>query len=184
MRPCRSVCCGLLVVGLFTGLLTSAATMARAEHARIDLRVIAGPNKEASSTSDTDPPPGGRITPPVFKVKVNQPLVLQFFFTNTDPHHEIEQVQIRYYVVRADKLGRKPARTFQDSSGKIDDAKPFLEAGVVSRGRFTLDFKPETKVGTRLKFQLPAPGLYSVRVGSVGTQSDHEHFSAIDLVAE
>jgi hypothetical protein len=180
IRIRRYVALGLLIAGLSFLAVTSV----RAEHARIDLRVIAGPNKEASATSDTDPPPGGRITPPVFKVKVNQPLVLQFFFTNTDPHHDIEQVQIRYYVIRVEKLGRKPAATFPDATGKGTDAQPFLEPGVVSRGRFTLDFKPETKVGTRLKFQIPAPGIYSVRVGSVGTQSDHEHFSAIDLVAE
>jgi hypothetical protein len=133
---------------------------------------------------DTDPPAGGRNMPPVFKVKVNQPLVLQFFFTNTDPHHEIEQVQIRYYVVRAEKLGRKPAASFRDSTGRENDSQPFVEPGVVTRGQFSLDFKPDSKVGTRLKFQIPAPGIYSVRVGSVGTQSDHEHFSAIDLVAE
>jgi hypothetical protein len=180
IRFCRPAVLGLLVAGpIFV-----AATAARAEHARIDLRVIAGPNKEASATSDTDPPPGGRITPPVFKVKVNQPLVLQFFFTNTDPHHDIEQVQIRYYVIRVEKLGRKPAAAFPEVTAKGTDSQPFLEPGVVSRGRFTLDFKPDSKVGTRLKFQIPAPGIYSVRVGSVGTQSDHEHFSAIDLVAE
>ncbi len=156
----------------------------RAEHARIDLRVIGSGGKEASATSDTDPPAGGRNTPPVLKVKANQPLVLQFFFTNTDPHHDIDQVQIRYYIVRVEKLGRKPAATFADSTGRDKDSQPFVEPGVVSRGQFILDFKPETKVGTRLKFQIPAPGIYSVRVGSVGTQSDHEHFSAIDLVAE
>ena len=166
------------------GLVLGSTSALYAEHARIDLRVIAGPGKEVYASSDTDPPAGGRITPPVFKVKAHQPLILQFFFTNTDPHHEIEQVQIRYYIVRAEKLGRKPATAFQDSTGRANESQPFVEAGVVTRGQFNLDFKPETKVGTRLKFQLPAPGIYSVRLGSVGTQSDHEHFSAIDLVAE
>jgi hypothetical protein len=173
-------------IRLFTvaALVLGVTHVVRAEHARIDLRVISGPGKEATATSDTDPPPGGRILPPVLKVKANQPLIFQFFFTNTDPHHDIEQVQIRYYVIRVEKLGRKPAASFQDSTGRHKESQPFLDPGVVSRGQFILDFKPETKVGTRLKFQIPAPGIYSVRVGSVGTQSDHEHFSAIDLVAE
>jgi hypothetical protein len=165
-------------------LVLGATPELYAEHARIDLRVIGLEGKEVTATSDTDPPAGGRNIPPVFKVKVNQPLVLQFFFTNTDPHHDIDQVQIRYYVMRVDKLGRRPAATFADGTGRAGDAQPFVEPGVVSRGEFSLDFKPETKVGTRLKFQLPAPGVYYVRVGSVGTQSDHEHFSAINLVAE
>jgi hypothetical protein len=182
MKLLRSFACRALVVA---GLMFVAThrPLLHAEHARIDLRVI-DKGKEASATSDTDPPAGGRNVPPILKVKPNTPLVLQFFFTNTDPHHDIEQVQIRYYVMRVDKLGRKPAARFQDASGRAKEAQPFLESGVVSRGEFSLDFKPETKVGTRLKFQIPAPGIYSVRVGSVGTQSDHEHFSAIDLVAE
>jgi hypothetical protein len=169
---------------VLASLVFAATPTLRAEHARIDLRVIGAAGREVTATSDTDPPPGGRNMPPVFKVKVNQPLVLQFFFTNTDPHHDIDQVQIRYYVMRVDKLGRKPAATFQDASARAKDSQPFVEPGVVSRGEFSLDFKPETKVGTRLKFQIPAPGIYYVRVGSVGTQSDHEHFSAINLVAE
>ena len=45
---------------------SSSRSTRRPEHARIDLRVIAGPDKEASATADTDPPPGGRMTPPVF----------------------------------------------------------------------------------------------------------------------
>jgi len=180
-RFSASFCTRLITLAL---LGAGTPSTLRAEHARIDLRVIAGPGKEASATSDTDPPAGGRNTPPVFKVKVNQPLVLQFFFTNTDPHHDIEQVQVRYYVVRAEKLGRKPAASLRESNGPDKESQPFLDPGVITRGQFVMDFKPECKVGTRLKFQIPAPGIYSVRVGSVGTQSDHEHFSAIDLVAE
>jgi hypothetical protein len=171
-------------VFILVTLVLGSTSAARAEHARIDLRVIGQGGKEASATSDTDPPAGGRNTPPVFKVKVHQPLVLQFFFTNTDPHHDIDKVEIRYYVMRVEKLGRKPAAAFPDSTGRDKESQPFVEPGIVSRGQFVLDFKPETKIGTRLKFQIPAPGIYSVRVGSVGTQSDHEHFSAIDLVAE
>jgi hypothetical protein len=83
-----------------------------------------------------------------------------------------------------EKLGRKPAALLHESNGPDKESRPFLEPGFVTRGQFLMDFKPECKVGTRLKFQIPAPGIYSVRVGSVGTQSDHEHFSAIDLVAE
>jgi hypothetical protein len=182
MKVLRSFACRALVaIGLI--FVATPRPQLRAEHARIDLRVI-DKGKEASATSDTDPPAGGRNVPPILKVKPNTPLVLQFFFTNIDPHHEIEQVQVRYYIVKAEKLGRKPAVAFQDASGRQKESQPWLDSGVVSRGEFTLDFKPECRVGTRLKFQLPAPGIYSVRVGTVGTQSDHEHFSAIDLVAE
>ena len=48
-------------------------------------------------------------------------------------------------------------------------------------GQFTMDFKPDCRVGTRFKFKISEPGFYSARVETLNSQSDHEHFSAIDL---
>jgi hypothetical protein len=36
-------------------------------------------------------------------------------------------------------------------------------------------------VGARLNVRIDEPGIYLVRVDTQNTQSDHEHFSAIDL---
>ena len=48
-----------------------------------------------------------------------------------------------------------------------------------------MDFKPETgKVGLRQRISIDKPGTYLVRVESENTDTDHEHFSAIDLVIE
>ena len=54
----------------------------------------------------------------------------------------------------------------------------------MTKGEFTMNFKPDCRVGTRLKFQITEPGLYTARVETLNTQSDHEHFSAIDMVAK
>jgi len=171
---------------LAVGIVCCATPSLRAEHANIDLRVIrqGEQREEVTAGADEDPPAGGENTPPVIKVKVNEPLVLQFILTNTYPHKVIEQVHVRYYVVRVKELGRKPAPSFRTRTGDAADALPLLEPGVVTRGEFTMDFKPKCRVGTRLKFQLTEPGIYSARVETLGTQSDHEHFSAIDIVAE
>ena len=47
-----------------------------------------------------------------------------------------------------------------------------------------MDFKPGGKAGQRNTLRLRDPGVYLIRVESGKTQSDHEHFAAIDLVIE
>ena len=155
--------------------LAALTSTARAEHARIELKVIhvspqSGADEElATSSMDTDPPEGGRNPRPVAKVKAGEPLVLQFFFTNTYPHGVKKNVGVRYYVVREDKLGQKSV--------------PPLKKTVVD-GQFKMTFKPGCRVGTRVAFHIDEPGAYLLRVESVNTDSDHEHFSAIDLQVE
>jgi hypothetical protein len=149
---------------------------ARAEHASIDLRIThyePGTGRvinQASSYSDEEPPLGGNNPRPSLKVKAGQPLVVQFFYTNTYPHAETPDVTIRYYVARVDKIGQKTA--------------PDLGKGTITRGSFTLNFKPKARVGARLAFKIPEPGIYLLRVESANSKSDHEHFSAIDVVVE
>ncbi len=165
------------VVGI--GIVLRATSALQAEHARINLRV-SHQGQEVTATADQEPPAGGRNEPPVLKVNVNEPLIFQFYLTNTYPHKVIEHVQVRYYVVRVGKLGRKPS-SFRNWTGPDDNSQPVLEHGVVTEGQFTMDFKPDCRVGTRLKFKISEPGFYSARVETLNTQSDHEHFSAVDL---
>ena len=145
---------------------------------------VIGQGKEAKATADEEPPGGGTKNPPVLKVQVNKPLALQFILTNIYPHRVIEHVTIRYYVVRVANLGRKAPPSFGKSPGPGEPALPLLEAGVVTKGEFVMNFKPDCRVGTRVQFQITEPGLYSAHVETLNTQSDHEHFAAIDLVAE
>lgn len=180
LRRARGAC---LRTGLSIGLLLCATPVLLAEHAKIDLHV-SGEGMEVTADADQEPPPGGRNDPPVLNVKVNAPLTLQFILTNKYPHHALDHVTVRYYVVRVAKLGRKPAPPLRRAEDSSKEPHPLLEKDVVTRGQFTLNLKPDGRVGTRLKFQIAAPGIYSARVETLNTQSDHEHFSAIDLVAE
>lgn len=167
MRPA----CVLALIALAAWPLT-----ARAEHANIDLRAIrvdpeTGQDKEeAHAAADQEPPAGGRNPRPLFKVKVNEPLVLQFVLTNTYPHGEKKNVTVRYFVAPETKPRQKNL--------------PDLHQKVVTQGQFTLDFKPKAKVGSRVAFRIKSPGYYLLRVETLNTDSDHEHFSAIDLKAE
>jgi hypothetical protein len=149
---------------------------AAAEHARINLSVKAVDpetgvsGEEAQASADKEPPSGGLYPRPLFKAKVNQPLVLEFFLTNTYPHGVLKDVTVRYFVVREEKAQQKTL--------------PALNQVVVTQGRFTLNFKPQARVGAHVAFTVKTPGLYLLRVQTENTNSDHEHFSAIDLQVE
>jgi hypothetical protein len=158
-------------------LLACAALFAwpfavRAEHARIDLKVIhldpqSDPGDEVSAQADAEPPTGGRNPRPLAKATAGEPLAFQFFLTNTYPHGVVKNVTVRYYVVREEKRGQK--------------AVPDLKKGTVASGQFTMNFKPACRVGSRVNFRIKEPGIYLLRVETINTNSDHEHFSAIDI---
>ena len=149
---------------------------ARAEHATIDLRIFrenpeTGESKaEAAASADEEPPAGGVQPRPLFKVKAGEPLVLQFILINTYPHGVNKDVSVRYFVAREQAPKQKEL--------------PELGEGVVTQGRFVLNFKAKTRVGARVAFTIREPGIYLLRVETMNTGSDHEHFSAIDLRAE
>jgi hypothetical protein len=149
---------------------------ARAEHANIDLKVFRlDPSsgmtvEEASASADQEPPAGGVQPRPLFKVKANEPLVLQFILVNTYPHGVNKNVTVRYFVVREHAPRQKEL--------------PNLTDGVVTQGKFLLDFRPKCRVGARVAFTVREPGIYLLRVDTLNTGSDHEHFSAIDLRVE
>jgi hypothetical protein len=158
---------------LALGALTLWPLPARSEHARIDLRVIrldvkTGQNRdEISASADTEPPLGGLNPRPLFKAKVAEPLALQFLLTNTYPHGVKKDVTVRFFVAREARLRQK--------------TRPDLTSGVVTQGEFTMDFKPGCRVGARVLFTVKKAGTYLIRVETLNTDSDHEHFSAIDL---
>ena len=164
-------CTVLALAGLVAWPLAAGA-----EHARIDLRLFrldpgTGQTRdEAHAYADTDPPAGGFNPRPLLKVKAGEPLVLQFVFTNTYPHGVKRNVTVRYFVVREEKARQKKV--------------PALDRGVVTQGHFKLDFKPKGRVGARVRFTIKERGVYLLRVESQNTDSDHEHFSAIDVKAE
>ena len=61
---------------------------------------------------------------------------------------------------------------------------PNDEKNVILETAFEMDFKPGAKAGTRASIKIDSPGAYLVRIETKQTQSDHEHFAAIDLVVE
>jgi hypothetical protein len=146
--------------------LTGGAATARGEHAVIKLQITNADGKQ-ESFADQEPPAGGIKKRPRMTVKQGEPLVFEFVLTNAYPHKQIDGVVVRYFVVRTGAFGAKEV--------------PDLKASAVTDGTVTMNFKPKCRVGARLNVRIDEPGIYLVRVDTQNTQSDHEHFSAIDL---
>jgi len=144
---------------------------ARAEHAKINLDV-AGKGSQETAFVDQTPPDWGKNPRPVVKVKAGEPVKIQYLLTNIYPHKTLENVVVHFYVARQEKAGQKET--------------PNLNAGegLVLETAFEMDFKPGAKAGARATIKVDKPGAYLIRVETKQTQSDHEHFAAIDLVVE
>ncbi len=156
-------------------LLMLVPLTGRAEHADIVLKMfrldpVNGMTvDEVTASSDQEPPPGGVKQRPMIKAKAKDPLVLQFILINTYPHGVNKDVTVRYFVVPVPKLNHKPLPALDDC---------------VVRGQFQMHFKPKCRVGARVALTIPKAGTYILRVDTLNTASDHEHFAAVDVQVE
>jgi hypothetical protein len=155
---CRSL--GLLLVAT---LLRSAS----AEHAKTQLEV-SSPREQVVAYVDQTPPDSGKNPRPVLHARLGEPIKIQCVLTNVYPHKTLENVVVHFYVARQEKVGQK--------------SLPDLSGDVVLETAFDMDFKPGGKAGQRSTIKIDAPGVYLIRVETRNTQSDHEHFAAVDLV--
>ena len=163
MRLMTSAILGIAIVAV------APACPAWAEHAKIQLEV-AGRRDQVTAYVDQTPPEWGKNPRPVLKVRRHEPVKVQFHLTNVYPHKTLENVVVHFFVVREEKVGQKPI--------------PDLKGEVVLETAFDMDLKPGGKAGQRTTFRVDEPGIYLIRVETRNTQSDHEHFAAIDLVIE
>lgn len=160
-----------ILAGLFLSAFLTGLPSGQAEHAKITLDVT-GPKGQETAHADQTPPPSGKNERPVLKVKVGDPLKIQYLLTNVYPHKTLENVVVHFYVARIVEVGQKKLPELETGEG------PVLETA------FDMDFRPGGKAGARTKLRIDTPGVYLVRVETLKTQSDHEHFAAVDLVVE
>ena len=165
MRPIKTWLFAV-VLGVF------AAAEIRAEHAKITLEVVSSRGKETAHVDQT-PPDAGKIPRPVVKAKAGETIKIDWEFTNVYPHKTIENALLYFYVAKEAKVGQK----------ELPDLSENSEAVIVQTA-FEMDFKPGGRAKGHHKVKIDEPGVYLVRLQTVKTQSDHEHFAAIDLVVE
>ena len=148
----------------------SVAGRARAEHAKVTLEVASPAGKESAFVDQT-PPASGKNPRPVLKAKAGDPIKVQWVLTNVYPTKTLENVVVHFFIVRQGKPGQKEIPELEGDALVVESA-------------FEMDFKPGAKAGQKQGLRIDAPGAYLVRVETRQTGSDHEHFSAIDLVIE
>ena len=152
-------------------LLLLAGAPAMAEHFEIAVTIATKEGKTTSQSTDTFPPPMGSLPRAVGTAAKGKDFVFQFFVNSNFPHRPIKGVTIRYYITPEEKVGQTTV--------------PKRGAETVVEGTITMDFKPETgRVGLRQTLHIDTPGVYLVRVESENSDSDHEHFGAMDLKVE
>jgi hypothetical protein len=156
---------------IIPAFVLAMAPIARAEHAKITLDV-AGKTAQETAFVDQTPPDSGKNPRPVVKVKAGETIKVQYVLTNVYPHKTLENVVVHFFVAKQGKVAQKDLPNLGD------------EKNVVLESAFEMDFKPGAKAGARTSFKIDTPGVYLVRIETKQTQSDHEHFSAIDLVVE
>jgi hypothetical protein len=157
-----------IVLALLT-VVALQSPAARAEHAKINLDVSTS-DGQVTAHVDQTPPAAGKNPRPVIKARVKEPIRIQWHFTNVYPHKTLDNVVLHFFIAREHKVGQKNL--------------PDLNGDVVLETAFDMTFKPGTKAGQRSTVRIESPGVFLIRVESRETQSDHEHFAAVDLVVE
>jgi hypothetical protein len=64
---------------------------------------------------------------------------------------------------------------------------PKLNRGVAAESALTMDFRPKESTHGELTFRIDTPGVYLVRVETIGAAvglEGHEHFATLDVVVE
>jgi len=148
------------------GLLFLLPGLACAEHFDIKLVAARADGTTQQAFADQSPPAGGLNARPVLKARAGEKITIQFIMTNVYAHASAPDAGVRYYLVREKEIGQKTVPPFQD-----------VRVG----GSFTFDLKPKARIGARQRIAISEPGAYLLRVESMRTQRDHEHFAAIDI---
>jgi hypothetical protein len=148
------------------GLALLWPALACAEHFDIKLLAARADGTTQQAFADQSPPAGGLNPRPVLKARAGDKITIQFIMTNVYAHASARNAGVRYYVVREKEIGQKTVPALQD---------------LAVEGSFTFDLKPKARIGARQRITISEPGAYLLRVESLRTQRDHEHFAAIDI---
>ncbi len=145
---------------------------ARADHFAIDLEVKA-PKASKKATADTAAVGVKPKARGVLQAKAGDKIVIHWTLASTAKKEIAKDVTVHLVVVKEEKAGQV--------------AVPNLNKDVVAETTMRMDFKPKDKAKGDLSVAIDKPGVYLVRVETIGAAAGtegHEHFAAVDLVIE
>jgi hypothetical protein len=158
----------ILAVILLSGFFPSAPV--RADHFAIDLEVKAD---GARKTVKADRAALGVKAKEreALTAKAGATMTVKWTVTSTAKTGVVKDVLVHFFVVKEEKLGQASV--------------PKLDKDVAAESALTMDFKPKDKATGELSFTIASPGIYLLRLETIGAASGadgHEHFAALDLV--
>jgi hypothetical protein len=164
-QPLRLFIRSVLPIALFMGLAPSV----EASHLTMDLTVEGSPRAGHAST-DTMPPANGKNPRPVVHSHAGDAVKLRWRVKNADAHKKLEKLLVHLFIVPEAQAGQKEV--------------PDPRKGSVWETVFATALDPGKETHGELEVPVSEPGTYLVRVESMFTEQDHEHFAAVDLVVE
>jgi hypothetical protein len=154
----------LPLIGLSLGRLPGAF----ASHLAMDLTVDGSPHPAHAGT-DTLPPANGKNPRPLLHLRVSDPVKLHWSVKNTEGM-KLDTLLVHVFVVREAQAGQKEV--------------PDPRKGAVWETISATALEPGQETHGEAEVPISEPGTYLVRIESMFTQHTHEHFAAVDLVAE
>jgi hypothetical protein len=145
------------------------AVSAQASHLIVDLTVEGTP-RAAHAGTDTMPPAIGKNPRPVVHTHAGDPVKLRWRLKNVDSHKKLEKLLVHLFIVSEAQVGQKDV--------------PDPRKGSVWETVFATALDPSKETHGELEVPVSEAGTYLIRVESMFTEQDHEHFAAVDLVVE
>jgi len=106
----------------------------------------------------------------VLEIKAGDRVTVKWKLSGTDDKAVLKDVTVHFYAVQEETAGQKAA--------------PKLDKGVVAESALTMDFGPQDKNESELRFTIDKPGWYLLRLETIGAATDlsgHEDYAAIDV---
>jgi hypothetical protein len=144
---------------------------ARASDIEISIEVQAGHRSVRSAHTEVEPSRKKPQARPVFTVKPHQDFVVTWKATNASKQETFKDVTIHCLVVAEKTPGQLTAPDLKD---------PIQESAL------WMDFKPGGNATGKFSLALAEPGAYLLRVETreMLATHGHEHYAALDIVAE
>jgi hypothetical protein len=130
---------------------------------------VQGTQSQAKAETDHAPPAEGVRTRPTVKLKAGETLQVRWFVKNVD-RAPVKDMVVHFFVAPEEQAGQK--------------AVPDPRKEAVAENAFAIELAPGASTRGSLRLPIRDPGVYLVRIESLYTQRDHEHFTAIDVVVE
>ncbi len=149
--------------GGIAALLVSSVCSVSAEDFTLRLQARCGRQQQTAT---------GATPRPLLAAKAGLPIRVQWFAQNGDKPGVIHDVTLHCFMTR------------EQAAGQAEAPKPGPDA--VYESALTMDFKPKAHSSADFVVQSPGPGIYVLRIETLGAAKEHghEHSAAMDVKIE